>query len=352
MSKITIKIVSDKKDQKEQPNIEWKSLNFMHLSNYVVSNMGGVKSIKTGRLLKGTINNGYIIHTLTNDHNIKKNKFQHVLVASAFIPNPENKRTVNHRNKTRSDNRVDNLEWATHSEQGIHRGKPKYRGGRPIFQLDEKGNIIKRWERLKDASLSFNVYRSRFSYACKNKTQVCGYYWMYVDEHEGDLPNEKWLSLPEGKYFISSEGRYKYPSGKITYGNDFNGYLVVVRKCNNKEVTSCVHALVAEMFIRKRNDGEVVNHIDGNRSNNKLENLEIVTSSENTKHAIKIGLTDYSKRSFNRRAVLQFSKNNEFIKEYRSAADAEKETSICDTGITRVCKGKGSTSGGFIWKYK
>lgn len=85
--------------------------------NYEVSDNGQVRNIITGKVLKpATDKYGYLYYVLCVDGNRRTVK-AHRLVARAFIPNPEKKPTVNHKNAVRSDNRVCNLEWATHKEQ-------------------------------------------------------------------------------------------------------------------------------------------------------------------------------------------------------------------------------------------
>jgi len=100
---------------------------------YKVSNMGNVKSIdryvkhsitglptkRKGKTLKANINHGYQEINLSKLGVIKDAKISR-LVAIAFIPNPENKATVNHKNGIRNDDRVENLEWNTQQENNIH----------------------------------------------------------------------------------------------------------------------------------------------------------------------------------------------------------------------------------------
>ena len=98
---------------------------FKHIDgykDYYVSNLGNVKSNKTNRLLKIQKLSGYSTVGLTNEN--KHYCFLiHRLVAEAFIPNPDNKLTVNHKNHDKHDNRVDNLEWNTQKEQNEYNYK-------------------------------------------------------------------------------------------------------------------------------------------------------------------------------------------------------------------------------------
>ncbi len=90
----------------------------MTFDNYKISEQGIVTNIKTGHELRGSINNcGYRRVQLSN----RKRYFVHRLVAEEFIPNPETKPQVNHINGNKLDNRVENLEWCTASENQQHR---------------------------------------------------------------------------------------------------------------------------------------------------------------------------------------------------------------------------------------
>ena len=97
-----------------------KELKFL----YEVNEKGIVRNVKTQKVLKGDKGiNGYIRYKFENKElNIKGyiRLSGHRIVAKEFIPNPLNKLCVNHKNSIRDDNRVENLEWVTHSENMKH----------------------------------------------------------------------------------------------------------------------------------------------------------------------------------------------------------------------------------------
>lgn len=100
--------------------IEWKVID--KFKNYAVSTNGEVKNIKTGRILKPYDNGtGYCKVDLYNG-GIKSKCRIHRLVAEAFIPNPDNKPTVDHIDRNPKNNTVENLRWATQEEQNDNSG--------------------------------------------------------------------------------------------------------------------------------------------------------------------------------------------------------------------------------------
>ncbi len=103
--------------------------------NYQVSSLGNIRNIKTGRTLTPYDDgSGYIRVTVDN-----RCLRLHILVAKAFIPNPENKPTVNHIHGNKKDNRASQLEWATYSEQQFHVWQTGLRKGGKRYAEKTKG---------------------------------------------------------------------------------------------------------------------------------------------------------------------------------------------------------------------
>jgi len=125
------------------------------------------------------------------------------------------------------------------------------------------------------------------------------------------------------------------------------GYLVVQLMKSGKRKTFSIHRLVAFTFILNPQNKPEVNHKDGIKTNNKVNNLEWSTKSENGQHAYNIGLNKGSGKS-----VLQFTKSNEYINEYKSIHNASNLTGVGYEGIWKCCHKKRKISGNFIWKFK
>lgn len=170
----------------------------------------------------------------------------------------------------------------------------------------------------------------------------------------------------EGLYKISNLGniisaRRNYNKGcKYLTPFENNGYDRVTLVVNYKRKNYLVHRLVAEAFIPNVEQKEVVNHIDGNKKNNTVDNLEWVTKQENTFHAINTGLRSASvpphgnyKRGNSPRAkvVYQYDLNNHFIAEWSCAEDAADHVNGRKDSISRCCRGERRTHKGFVWKY-
>lgn len=146
----------------------------------------------------------------------------------------------------------------------------------------------------------------------------------YCDDIEACLLSEKWQYIPgfNNRYIISKTGEIKSAQG-INKGKvlspslDTNGYLIIGLQITDRQNRKLcrVHRLVAETFIREPQKGEEVNHIDGNKLNNTLANLEIISrASNNKKHLdlIELGLTEIEIEQIQKNCL----ENNITIKEY------------------------------------
>lgn len=127
---------------------------------------------------------------------------------------------------------------------------------------------------------------------------------------------------------------------------DKDGYQAVTLR-NKGRHTFKLHRLVAKAFVPNPNNKPQVNHIDGNKRNNKASNLEWVTNSENILHAKQLGL---QMECPNRKQVLQISNSGKVLASYPSLRAAEQATGIGWTGISAVTRGKRNTAGGYRWE--
>ena len=183
----------------------WKDIEG-HEGLYKISNCGRVKSLERtvkkwdgvrvvrNRVLKHGINlKGYPIVILYKGSG--KTKTVHRLVAIAFIPNPENKPTVNHKKGIKTDNRASQLEWATLSENILHAfriglkigssptlgkfGKDNH-SSKPVLQYSKLGKFIAEFESQTEASRKTGTSKGNLSSACNGKYKSAGgFIWKY-----------------------------------------------------------------------------------------------------------------------------------------------------------------------------
>ena len=357
-------------DIQEVTNTEiWKDIN--GFSNYEISTYGNVKNKITQKKIKPAIHSGYLSLSLTNDDGNRKSLKNHRLVGINFIENPDNKETINHKDHNRLNNNVCNLEWATTTEQNRHKRKCKKEtqelvSSRALWRInkdtDEK---LEFYQTIKFASewvfdnkltsvIEFNNgnnIKTKICAVCqkrKDRKTAYGYKWEYDDSNENKYPNEEWKGIPceilEGikGYKISNCGRVKNHKGKITEGSiHASGYLWV----SVAPKQYLLHRLVAKTFIPNPENKEQVNHIDGNKINAHVSNLEWCTNKENSQHAHDNGLHP------NTKTIIQYDLNMNKINEFKSQIDASRQLNIRHDLISRCCYNKQKEAGGVIFKF-
>lgn len=153
---------------------------------------------------------------------------------------------------------------------------------------------------------------------------------------------ERWKDIPgyEGYYKISDFGRVKSLQRKVPFKGrtltvrarvrklqyDSDGYIILVLSKHNSTKTIKVHRVVATVFKTNKRNLPIVNHLDGNKSNNYYKNLQWATESDNQQHALELGLrTSFSNSKFSaadiayiRNSVKGGVKQKQIAKEFKT----------------------------------
>ena len=142
----------------------------------------GVKKHKKERILKDSSNSqNYCIVKLSDNKGIRKTLRVHRLVAEAFIPNPENKPQVNHKDENKTNNCVENLEWMT-AKENINYGTRNERISKSVAQYTKDGKLIKVWSSTNEAGRKLGFNQSNISKVAQGTRKSCGgFVWKYVE---------------------------------------------------------------------------------------------------------------------------------------------------------------------------
>lgn len=271
----------------------------LNYENYEIDENGNVYNVCSKKFLKGSIGeNGYRYYRLSKN-NHKKMFYAHRLVAEYFLLNPDNLPVVNHKDGNKLNNNVNNLEWVSYSDNTKH------------------------WHKNKE------------------KIQINREY--YIE----DLPNEEWKQYKN--YLVSSYGRVRHKkNNNLLKPSLACGYYKVRLSNNGLAEDYLIHKLVWELFSNCDipDYNTVIDHIDGNKLNNNINNLRKITLSENVKAALYEQKTNSSAKR-----VGQYSLDGELLNVFVSTRKAAEELNLDSSTISKVCRGKNKTHGGFIFKY-
>ena len=176
---------------------EWKDIKGWE-GVYEISNLGNIK--RNGKTLKISVWSKYKVVRL-HEKERTKTMYVHRLVAMNFIPNPENKPMINHKDGNKLNNEVSNLEWCTRQENEVHAwthgmkekiritSKENLKIARcfihtkiPVVQMDLDGNFIKKWDSASDAMKETGIDGSGITKCCRGKLKKTGgYKWQYLE---------------------------------------------------------------------------------------------------------------------------------------------------------------------------
>ena len=167
-----------------------------------------------------------------------------------------------------------------------------------------------------------------------------------------------WKEIPDtdGKYLISTDGEVMAISRRVKFGNVYRWTKtkLLTQRDNGKGYLELeflgkhryIHRLVAEAFIPNPQNLPQVNHKDENKSNNCVENLEWCDRVYNTNYGT--GIERSKEKRFGDRFVVINLDTGEV---YQTPKDASRASGIHNDSISRVCKGKSKTAGGYRWRY-
>ena len=267
--------------------------------------------------------------------------------------------------KRQANNRADNLEWVTRSENIQHsyatnaeRKSSAPKQSKPV--LGRQHGSEEEWVEYASTSAAaraLGVYQGNVAQCCRGERKRAGEYefkWAPPAEDQHDRPGEEWREVQlecGASRRVSNLGRVCTANGIKTEGCEHpSGYMIA--RISSK--AHRVHRLVAKAFLPPPPSEKhtQVNHIDGNPANNRADNLEWVTRSENIRHSFATNAERQSHAPKQSKPVLgrRHGSEEEWV-EYASSNAAARELGLHSGGVRSCCRGEQKRTGEYEFKW-
>lgn len=265
---------------------------------FVITKEGRIRNLRTGNILKGSILATYPTVNLRWDGK-QKNKSIHRLVAETWISNPNNLPVVDHIDGNRLNFNASNLRWVSHK--------------------DNRANIHEDIKYIND----------------KMEEPI------FTEE---EINNEIWLLNERTGNLVSNLGRVKGKRGDVLSGSLLDcGYRAYGINKTNKVLG---HILVWETFNQTEKPKDmVINHINGNKLDNRLSNLELVSQKENMYKAAT------ETNAWNFKKVVELDSENNILRTFANASEAARAIGILPTSMRNAIRRKGKCYNGLRYEY-
>lgn len=175
---------------------------------------------------------------------------------------------------------------------------------------------------------------------------------------------EVWKDIPEfkGLYQASNLGRIKTLGNKSNHKKEmimkqrlnYKGYYVITLCKNSKRSTNLVHRLIAQAFIPNPENLPQINHRNGIKTDNNINNLEWCTNSYNQLEANRMGFCENRIKKcieVNRKPIIQYDLEGNIINKFISLREASNKTGLSYKSMSLCACGKTKTCGGYVWRY-
>lgn len=336
---------------------QWKHIK--DYPNYKISDTGIVKNIKFKKEKKQRISNGYYIVGLYDSFNKKQDDhLMHRLLAEHFIENPDpiNFKVVDHIDHNKENNDIANLQWVSHS-MNTKKWHETRTDLSKILQYDVDGNFIKFWDSAKSAGEELKIRYDGIHQCCGGFSKTFKkFIWKYETQDRKqqmkpltDTSDYKCLGIIKGEdfsnYGISSDGSKIInltEKKEITFhivGGGYKKATLCPSDTTKRPVGLLVHKIINQVLKGGRYE-DIIDHVNGKKDDNSIDNLEAVTTKENNIRA-------------HGKSIKQIKiDTGETIEIFRTVIEAALSLGkTCGGHISKVCNKKAKTAHGYKWEY-